>query len=627
MSERYGLGGRSRGVVDLEFGAQVLPGQGVRFRVWAPRARTLDVTVVSPSSRVVGLERGDGDVFEAIVPGIAPGADYFYLIDGDRERPDPVSRWQPHGVHGPSRVVDPAAHAWTDPAWKGIPLEGYILYELHVGTFTVEGTFEAVIPTLADLRQLGVTAVEIMPVAEFPGERNWGYDGVHLYAPQSSYGGPSGLRRLIDACHHEGLAVVLDVVYNHLGPEGNYLSEYAPYFSGRYRTPWGEAVNFDGADSDGVRRFFVDNALYWVTEYHVDALRLDAVHSMFDFSAQHILEEIAAAVHERAAWLGRSVWVIAESDLNDPRVISPVEVGGFGIDAQWSDDFHHSLHVLLTGNKRGYLADFGRMDDLRKALTQGFVYDGNRSTYRRRRHGGSSAARPGWQFVICTQNHDQVANGAWGDRLSVLTSSDSQKLAAAVLVCAPNLPMLFMGQEYGELAPFLYFTSHGEPALVEAVRSGRREEFSAFAWEREFPDPHAESTFIRSKLDWRLREVPLHAALRDFYRDLLALRRERLSLRNCRMDLTTVHANEMERWLVLTRADANGEATLCLFNFHADPQRLAVPASSHRWQLVLHSGDSRYGGNGDRPTPPATIEGAGATVPVFGFGAAIYAGH
>ena len=352
----------------LEFGAYAVPGDGVRFRVWAPRARMLDVRIVAPAPRTVRLDRRADEVFEATVPGIGAGADYLYVIDGRTERPDPVSRWQPHGVHGPSRVVDLGAFHWTDGTWAGFPVEDYVLYELHVGTFTPEGTFEGAIAKLPYLRELGVTAVELMPVAEFPGARNWGYDGVQLYAPQSTYGGPEGLRRLVDACHHHGLAVVLDVVYNHLGPEGNCLADYGPYFSARYRTPWGEAVNFDGPLSDEVRRYFVDNARYWIAEYHVDGLRLDAVHGILDRGARHVLMELAEAVHAQAHALGRRSFVIAESNLNDVRVINPVEAGGYGVDAQWNDDFHHALHALLTGSQHGYFADFGRMDDLRKAI-------------------------------------------------------------------------------------------------------------------------------------------------------------------------------------------------------------------------------------------------------------------
>src|ERR671938_771661 len=372
---------------ELQFGALPLAVGSTVFRAWAPRAERLSVRVFGETARTFPMKRNADDTFEAVLTGVGAGVDYMYVIDGEKEHPDPVSRWQPQGVHGPSRVLDPEEFAWSDQGWRGLPLKEFLIYELHTGTFTPEGTFEAIIGKLSHLKELGVTAVELMPVAEFPGGRNWGYDGAHLYAPQSTYGGPEGLKRLVDACHREGLAFVLDVVYNHLGPEGNYLGEYAPVFSPAYKSPWGEALNFDGEESDGVRRYFIENALYWLTEYHVDALRLDAVHSIIDNSPRHVLEELAGEFHARARELGRDAFLIAESDLNDVRVIKAPEEGGYGIDAQWSDDFHHSLHTLLTKTDRGYFADFGRLADLAQAIKKGFVYDGRPSVFRRRRQG------------------------------------------------------------------------------------------------------------------------------------------------------------------------------------------------------------------------------------------------
>src|ERR1051325_9737586 len=343
---------------ELRFGARALAGGGAEFRVWAPLAKSLEVKLVGEDARAFPLER------------TGEGADCFYVIDGERERPDPVSRSQAAGVHGPSRVVARDAFEWTDAGWKGVALKDFVVYELHTGTFTPEGTFDSVITKLAHLKSLGVTAIELMPVAEFPGGRNWGYDGAHLYAPQSTYGGPEGLKRLIDACHREGLAFILDVVYNHLGPEGNYAGEYMPLYSEAHKSPWGAGLNFDGEGSEGVRRYFVENALYWLTEYHVDALRLDAVHAITDTSPRHLLEDLSEAFHAQARALGRRAYLIAESDLNDVRVIKPREEGGYGIDAQWSDDFHHSLHTLLTKTNRGYFADFGRVEDLAKAIRE-----------------------------------------------------------------------------------------------------------------------------------------------------------------------------------------------------------------------------------------------------------------
>ncbi|MGH7823102.1 MAG: malto-oligosyltrehalose trehalohydrolase, partial [Candidatus Binatia bacterium] len=363
----------------------------------------------------------------------------------------------------PSRIVDPGAFRWSDDAWRGVELGGLVFYELHVGTFSGAGSFDGVLERLGDLASLGITAIELMPVAEFPGTRNWGYDGVHPYAPHDAYGGPEGLKRLVDAAHRAGLAVVLDVVYNHLGPEGNYLAEFGPYFTDRYATPWGDAVNFDGADSDEVRRYFLDNALYWVSEFHLDGLRLDAVHAIYDFSARHILEEIADAVHALAACLGRNLHVIAESDLNDPRLVRPREQGGFALDAQWNDDFHHAVHTALTGERIGYYADFAGIDPVAKVLKDRFALDGRYSRFRRRRHGREARDLSPARFVVFTQNHDHVGNRPRGERLASLVPFEKQKLAAALLLISPYLPLVFMGEEYAESRPFLYFVSHGDP--------------------------------------------------------------------------------------------------------------------------------------------------------------------
>ena len=616
----------------LQFGARPLPDGSTQFRVWSPLAESLSVRIVGDESRTAEMSRVEGDVFEARVAEVGAGADYFYVVGGERERPDPVSRFQAAGVHGPSRVVDPDGFEWTDAGWKGPALQDYVVYELHTGTFTPEGTFEAVTRKLAHLKSLGITAVELMPVAEFPGGRNWGYDGAHLYAPQSTYGGPEGLKKLIDACHREGLAFVLDVVYNHLGPEGNYLGEFMPVFSETHKSPWGQGLNFDGAESDGVRRHFIENALYWLTEYHVDALRLDAVHSIVDTSARHLLEELAEEFHALARELGRCALLIAESDLNDVRVIKGTDEGGYGIDAQWSDDFHHSLHALLTKTNRGYFADFGSLEDLAKAIAEGFVYDGRRSAFRRRRHGTPSAELPGERFVVCIQNHDQIANGYWGDRLSRLLGLEQQKLAAALLLCGtPNVPLLFMGQEWAERAPFLYFTSHTDRELGRAVRRGRMEEYDAFVrgeGETEstlggFADPQSELTFERSKLDWTSLTRSPHAEVLRFYRDLLATRARYACLSNCDKERTRVRFDSTRHWLTVERGDAEGTRALLVCNFDGGAQSIPLPAAA--WHLALWSGDAAYGGGDAQPTPPARIEGAEqAEVEVAGWGAALY---
>jgi maltooligosyltrehalose trehalohydrolase len=618
---------------ELRFGACPRADGSTEFRVWAPLAKSLDVKLLGVEARVLPLARAGGGVFEARVEGVGAGQDYFYVVDGERERPDPVSRSQAAaGVHGPSRVVAPGAFEWTDEEWKGIALKEYVVYELHTGTFTPEGTFEAIIPKLAHLKSLGVTAVELMPVAEFPGGRNWGYDGAHLYAPQSTYGGPEGLKSLIDACHRAGLAFVLDVVYNHLGPEGNYAGEFMPLYSDKHKSPWGAGLNFDGADSDGVRRYFVENALYWLNEYHVDALRLDAVHAILDAGTRHLLEELACEFHAQARALGRRAYLIAESDLNDARIIKSSDEGGYGIDAQWSDDFHHSLHTLLTRTDRGYFADFGRVEDLAKAIGEGFVYDGTRrSEFRQRRHGTPSIDRPGEQFVVCIQNHDQIANGYWGDRLSRLLRPEQQRLAAAILLCAaPNVPMLFMGEEWSERAPFLYFTSHTDQDLGHAVRRGRMEEYDSFVrgeGETEstlggFADPQSEMTFVRSKLDWDSLNKSPHAEMLAFYRDLLAARRAHVCLSNCDKTRTRVHFDEGRR-LTVERGDASGTRAALLCNLSDDAQAVTIPEGA--WRLALRSNDERYGGDASHDAPPAEVNADGQTeIELAAWGAALY---
>jgi maltooligosyltrehalose trehalohydrolase len=597
---------------ELRYGAQVLPGGGAEFRVWAPKLREVSVVLDAPGKLQVPMRPDADGEFVAVVPEAAEGVDYWLATSDGTLRPDPASRWQPHGVHGASRVVDPRSFRWTDAGWKGMELKDYVIYELHAGTFTPAGTFRAIIAKLPYLRDLGVTAIELMPVAEFPGARNWGYDGVALFAPHSAYGGPDGLKALVDAYHREGLAVILDVVYNHLGPEGNHLAEFGPYFTDRYRTPRGPAINFDGPDSDGVRRFFVDNALYWLTEFHMDALRLDAIHGIYDFSAHHFLEELATSFHRQAELLGRKAFLIAESDLNDVRVIRPAEAGGYGLDAQWLDDFHHAVRGILTGERRGYLVDFGRVADLAQALAEGFVHDGRYSAYRRRRYGSSSREVAGERFVAFIQNHDQIANASVGRRLSELVSPDAEKLAAVLLLCSPFVPLLFMGQEYGETAPFLYFTSHSDPALVDAVRRGRREEYTAFYRGAAFPDPQDPLTFARSKLRWERLGEPACAGMLDFYRRLLWLRRRHACLSNCRKDLVRLAYDEGEQWLVLERGDPSGERAVLLCNLGPQVSRVPVPLAGAQSSVLLWTGAVE---------PP---QRPGGNVLLGGWGAALY---
>jgi maltooligosyltrehalose trehalohydrolase len=565
------------------------------FRVWAPRAEKVEVVLGGARRPMAGPdERG---WYEADVAGAGPGDDYGYSLDGGEPRPDPRSPWQPHGVHGLSRLVDHGAFRWTDGGWDGgVPLAEAVIYELHVDTFSPEETYDGAIPKLDHLVELGVTTVELLPVAEYPGRWGWGYDGVDLYAPNSTDGGPEGLKRLVDACHARGLAVIFDVVYNHLGPAGNYLGEYGPYFTDRYGTPWGEAVNLDGRDSDPVREFVLENALMWLRDYHADGLRLDAVHAIVDTSATHILEELSVRVDELEAELGVPKFLIAESDLNDPRVVRGRELGGYGIDAQWSDDFHHALHAALTGERAGYYSEFGSMDQLAKALRQAFVFDGCWSPHRRRRHGRTPAGLPATRFLAYLQNHDQVGNRATGERSSMLLGDGLLKVAAALVLLGPSVPMLFHGEEWGASTPFLYFTDHEDPELGKAVTEGRRREFASFGWSPDdVPDPQDPETFRRSKLDWDEVSRSPHRELLDWHRRLIALRRSTPALTDGRFDDVAVHHDEDRRWLAVTKGPLTVACNL-------GPQEVTVRVPPG--EMVLAS-DGAATLDGDRAVLPA----------------------
>ncbi|MEO8381513.1 MAG: malto-oligosyltrehalose trehalohydrolase [Acidobacteriota bacterium] len=573
-------------------GARILDGNRCAFRVWAPLRERVEVHLLAPEERRVPMVRGAHGYHEAVVEQCGDGARYQYAFENGQEWPDPASRLQPDCVHGPSAVVGDDFQ-WHDAGWTGLALEDYVVYELHVGTFTEEGTFDAVIPRLDALKELGITAIELLPIGQFPGARNWGYDGVYVGAAQATYGGPRALKRLVDACHQRGLALLLDVVYNHLGPEGNYLSQFAPYFTDRYRTPWGLALNFDGPHSDEVRWFFIHNALQWIDEFHVDGLRVDAVHAIIDASAEPFLQELNVAVHQRAQQLGRRIFSIAESDLNDPRVITSAGELGLDFDAQWMDDFHHSVHVMLTGEQDGYYQGFPpRVSNLAQVYTTGFFYVGQYSDYRIRKYGLKPKTRRGAQFVISMQNHDQVGNRMLGGRLSTLVSPQKVRLAAAAMILSPFLPMLFMGEEYGETAPFQYFTSHGDPDLVEAVRKGRHEEFDDFLWLGTPPDPHGEETFMRSRLNWSLQQQEDHAALRQFYRTLLMLRRETPSLRTLDLHALATRADD-DKQVLLVHRWSTGDQTLLTFNFSDETQTVDVLPGT--WSTMFDTGASLAG--------------------------------
>ena len=588
-------------------GATFLADDRCRFLVWAPFAEAVDLRIVSPHARIARLEKAEKGYHQVVLNEVDPASRYLYRLHvepkpGDKrdpvERPDPASRYQPEGVHGPSQVVS-INFAWEDANWRNHPLSQYIIYELHVGTFTPEGDFDAVIPHLDRLTEIGITAVELMPVAQFPGNRNWGYDGTYPFAAQNSYGGPAGLKRLVNACHRKGLAVVLDVVYNHLGPEGNYLRDFGPYFTDFYKTPWGEAVNFDGPHSDEVRRFFIENALYWVCDCHVDALRIDAVHAILDFTARPFLEQLGRAVQREAERLNRRIYCIAESALNDTRVIRARELGGFGLDAQWNDDFHHALHSLLTGETSGYYRDFGRLQDLSLSWREGFVYSGRYSRYRRRRHGNSSRNILARQFIVFAQNHDQIGNRMRGERLTQLVTFEQLKLAAGVVLLSPFIPLLFMGEEYGELAPFQYFIHHSDPGLVEAVREGRRREFAAFGWQTDPPDPQDETSFRQAKLNQALCREGNHRVLMNFYRDLIRLRKTNASLAQPSKKNMAVFEDEQKMMMLVRRWSTSAESWI-IFHFGSGPESTPVSLSEGPWIKALDSAEKQWQGPGSQ---------------------------
>ena len=567
----------------------------MNFRVWAPLAPRMDLAIHGERVPMEPQERG---WWTATVDAVA-GDYYGFSIDGGEALPDPRSPWQPLGVHGLSRLVDHSAFEWSDKDWRGTDVTGGVIYELHVGTFTEEGTFDSAIEKLDHLLDLGVTAVELMPVAEFPGDRGWGYDGVDLFAPHHAYGGPEGLKRLVDACHRRGLAAILDVVYNHLGPDGNYLGRFGPYFTDKYRTPWGDAINLDGPDSSEVRDHLIENALMWLEDYHFDGLRIDAVHAIFDQSALHFLEELTERVEELKNRLGRVLWVIAENDLNDPRIVTPRGSGGYGVTAQWSDDLHHALHAVLTGERSGYYSDFGALSQVAKALRAAYVYDGVYSEFRRRRHGRPVGDLPGHRFLGYMQNHDQVGNRALGERLSHLVTEDLLKVASAVVLTAPFVPMLFQGEEWGATTPFCYFTDHHDEELARAVTEGRRREFESFGWVADsIPDPQAVETFEMSMLNWRERDEPLHRDLIEWHRDLIALRRETPELSDGRRDLVDVACDDDAGWLVMTR----GPITVAI-NVSDSVVTVPVPGGD----VVLTSAEAPEVGDGEARLGPESV--------------------
>lgn len=567
-----------------------------RFRVWAPRAAGVDLVLGATGSTRVPMVPADDGCWTVEVPAAGHGTDYAFSLDGGPPRPDPRSRWQPHGVNGPSRVFDPDRHRWADLGWTGRDVLGAVLYELHVGTFTAEGTFDAAVEHLDHLVDLGVEVVEVMPVAAFAGRRGWGYDGVDLYAVHEPYGGPAGFQGFVDACHGRGLAVCLDVVYNHLGPAGNYLAEFGPYFTARHRTPWGDAMNLDGVGRGQVRRFLCDNALGWFEHFHVDCLRLDAVHALADDSRPHLLAQLATEVAELAGRLGRPLGLIAESDLNDPRTVEPVATGGFGMTAQWSDDLHHALHSVLTGERHGYYCDFGGPDGtatLARTLTSVFRHAGELSTFRGRNWGApvDPGRHRGHRFLAYLQNHDQVGNRAAGDRIGAALAPGRLAAGAAIMLTSPFTPMLFMGEEWAATTPWCYFTDH-DLELGRLVSAGRRAEFGAHGWTAErVPDPQERQTFESSRLDWAESEKDLGARMLHWYRDLLRLRREHADLRDD--DLGAVRVTTGDDWLVVHRGRFDVAVNL-------GPEAAVLPARTPTRVVLAWDGNARVGADGVR---------------------------
>jgi maltooligosyltrehalose trehalohydrolase len=547
------------------------------FSVWAPSAKSVEL--VTPARRVA-LAVDDKGYWQGEVDAADVRGGYKYSIDGGKPLPDPRSRWQPEGVHGPSQLPELRGAASPAAHFRAKALRDAVIYELHVGTFTPAGSYTAARERLDHLVDLGVTHVELMPLATFPGRHGWGYDGVDLYAPLPAYGTPQELADFIAACHERGLAVLLDVVYNHLGPDGNYLGAYGPYFTDRVKTTWGEAVNFDGAQSDEVRRFFIDNALMWLGDYGFDGLRLDAVHAIFSFEAVHVLEDLAAAVRKLAIEQDRELVLIAESDLNDPRLVLPEVRGGFALDAHWADDFHHALHRFFTEEGAGYYADYHGLPDIATALAQGYVYQGQYSPFRQRRHGRAPRGVTPDQLVVCSQNHDQIGNRARGERLSMLVDAPKLKAIAALTLLSPFVPLLFQGEEWGARTPFQYFTDHEDAELGRLVSEGRAREFQSFRWGGDLPDPQDAATFERSKLDWAETAKPGHAEMLDWYRALIALRKSRS--RDVASGKPKVRFDVKAQWLRFEYA-----GVLAMFNFATVPRRIALPKG--RWELALDS--------------------------------------
>ena len=564
----------------------------ITFKVWSPEKNEVVLHVVSPYEKEIYMEKIEDGYFTIQIPK-SNDIRYFFKPNGEKDLPDPASQFQPEGVHGPSQIVDHNLFKWTDHHWENIPMECLIIYEVHVGLFTKEGTFEAIIPKLDHLKKLGVNAIELMPVCQFPGDRNWGYDGVYPYAVQNSYGGPDGLKTLVNACHNKGIAVILDVVYNHIGPEGNYFSKYGPYFTDKYSTPWGNAINYDGEWSDGVRDYFSDNVLFWFNHYHIDGLRCDAIHAVYDVGAVNFWELVNDKVKKLEEQTGKTFYLIAESDLNSPRVVKDPSLGGYGFNAQWLDDFHHALYVILNPADLQRYYDFGKMDQLVKAYKEGFVHSGQWVQFRKRKHGASSAELDGNRFVVFNQNHDQIGNRADGKRLCQLVNLEHTKLAAAAILLAPYIPMLFMGEEYADDAPFFYFVSHSDPELIKAVQEGRKKEFSAFGFSDSIPDPQSRETFEQCKLRWKEVNEGYHRSIYEWHRKLIRMRNTLKPFQNLNKKDIDVQQIENAGFVMIRYDTLKKEKILCFFNFSDETVEYKIPENEF-YMKVLDSKEERW---------------------------------
>lgn len=566
-----------------------------RVLVWAPKAANVQLQFAE-DAKVLDMEPNDYGFWTLQTRALWPGDRYGFLLDGKGPFPDPATLYQPEGVHGRSGAFDVRQFVWSDDGWKNPLMKDYIVYELHTGTFTKEGTLEAIESKLDHLVHLGVNAVEIMPISQFAGARNWGYDGVFPYSVQDSYGGPAALQHLVNACHEKGIAVILDMVYNHLGPEGNVMGHFGHYFTDKYHTPWGDAINFDDAWSDAVRQYFVQNALMWFRDFHVDALRLDAVHAIKDFGPVHILQKIREEVDVLSRQTGKAHYLIVEMDLNDTRFVKPIAAGGYGMHAQWIDEFHHALRVSAGQERSGYYSDFEGVTSLAKSIRDAYVFDGVYSDHRKRKFGRKADGIPGDQFIVFSQNHDHIGNRMLGERTSRLVSFEMQKLLAGAVFVSPFVPLLFMGEEWAETNPFQYFVSHTEQELAEAVRKGRKSEFAAFHLEGEAPDPVAVSTFEDSKLQWALTDQPSHRTMLDYYRKWIALRKEQMVLHECDRDGLSAEAYEDKQLVVIQRVWGR-QHLVAVLNFSKSPQEVSLPFEHLVWHKLIASSDPAWGGS------------------------------